>query len=198
MSKMLRSSSVLGPPGPPTELDHGLIAVAKGEARQLTSASVAIEETHVPALAKRERHQDFVHESGSFPWKLGLEGEILPRRKGDEPCPDAPATNPRFELFPLVDTDLETAQELTYFIQGRVSEVATERRAQINFQKLNEAQVAVVTRVEIDAMRHTTLCAKPLSHRVRWIQRNTAKAANLTLLAVGLDREEQEIVTFQA
>src|SRR5690348_11626875 len=49
----------------------------------------------------------FVHESGSFPWKLGLEGEILARRKGDEACPDVPATNPRFELFPLVDTDLE-------------------------------------------------------------------------------------------
>ena len=124
----------------------------------------------------------FVHESGSFPWKLGLDREILARRKGDEACPNVPATNPGFELFPLVDTDLETAQELTYFIPGRVSEVATERRAQINLQKLNEPEVAVVTRVELDAMRHITLCAKPLSHRVRWSQRNTAKAANPTLL----------------
>jgi hypothetical protein len=69
-----------------------------------------------------------MHVSGSFSWKLGLEGGVLPRRQRHETGPDAPAADTVFELFSLVNADLESAQELRYFIQGRVGEVAAKRR----------------------------------------------------------------------
>jgi hypothetical protein len=74
-----------------------------------------------------EGHQDFVQGSGSFPWKLGLEGEILPWRESDEACPDAPAADAGLECFSVVDGDREPAQEFPYLIQSRVGEVAAKR-----------------------------------------------------------------------
>jgi hypothetical protein len=153
--------------GASTELDHGLIAIAEGEAWQLTPAPVAVEETDVPALAEGERHQDLGHGSGSFPWKLGLEGDILPCRESDEACSDAPAADALLECLSLVNGDLEPTQELPNLIQSRVGEVAAKRCPEILLQKLNEPEAAVVARVEIDAMRRATLGAKPLGHWVR-------------------------------
>src|SRR6266478_3191145 len=103
----------------PTELDHCLVTVAKGEARQLATPTIAIEETDMPSLTEGERHQDFVHESGPFPWELGLEGRILPWREGDEACPDAPAADAGLECLSLVDADLEPTEKFPYLIQGR-------------------------------------------------------------------------------
>jgi hypothetical protein len=105
--------------------------------------------------------------SASFPWKLGLEAGILPCREGDEACPDAPPADALLECFSLIDGDLEPAQELPYFIYGRIGEVAAKRRPEVLLQKLNEPQVAVVARMEIDAMRHAALGVKPLGHRAR-------------------------------
>ena len=82
----------------------------------LTPAPVAVEETDVPALAEGERHQDLGHGSGSFPWKLGLEGDILPCREGDEACSDAPAADALLECFSLVNGHLEPTQELPNLI----------------------------------------------------------------------------------
>ena len=106
----------------------------------------------------------------------------MSRREGDEACPDVPFADAGFECFSLVDADLEPAQELAYFIQGRVGEVAAKRGAEIFLQKLNEPKVAVVVGVEIDAMRHATLGAESFSHQVRRCKGNSAKAADLPLL----------------
>jgi hypothetical protein len=167
---------------PATELNHRLVAVTKGETWKLATPTIAIEETDVPSLAEGEGHQDLVHGSGSFPWKLGLQGGVLSGSESDEACPDAPAANTGFELLPLVDADFESAQKLPYFIQCRVGEVAAKRRAEILLQKLNKPEVAVVGCVEIYAMRHATLDAKPLGHRMRRRERDTAEAADPPLL----------------
>ena len=60
ISKMLRSSSVLGAAGAARELDHGLVAVEERQARQLAPVAVTVEETNVPALAIGEGHQNAV------------------------------------------------------------------------------------------------------------------------------------------
>jgi hypothetical protein len=164
------------------KLDHGFIAVAEGEPRQLTAAPIAVKETDVPPLAVGKRHQDFMHGSGSFPWKLGLEGGVLPWHQLDEAGPNAPAADTGFEFLSLVNAYLESAQELTYLVKGRLGEAATKRCAKIFFQKLNEPEVAVVMGMEVDAMRRTTLNAKPLGYRVWRGQGNAAKAADLPLL----------------
>ena len=106
----------------------------------------------------------------------------MPWREHDEACPDAPAADAGLECFSLVDGDLEPAQELPYLIQSRIGEVAAKRCAEVLLEKLNEPEVAVVACVEEDAMRHTTLGAKPFGHRVRWREGNSAEAANLPLL----------------
>ena len=60
ISKMLRSSSVLGAAGAARELDHGLVAVEERQARQLAPVAVTVEETNVPAFAIGKRHKDAV------------------------------------------------------------------------------------------------------------------------------------------
>jgi hypothetical protein len=108
-----------------------------------------------------------VHRSRSFPWKLGLEGDILPRREGDEACPNVPAADAGLECFSLVNADLEPAQKLAYLIERRVGEVAAKRCPEILLQKLNKPKVAVVVGMKIDTMRNATLGAKPVRHRMR-------------------------------
>jgi hypothetical protein len=50
----------LGAAGAARELDHGLVAIEEGEARELAPVAVTVEETNVPALAVGERHKDAV------------------------------------------------------------------------------------------------------------------------------------------
>jgi hypothetical protein len=95
---------------PSTELDHGFIAVAEGEPRQLGVAPIAIEETDVPPLTEGERHQDFGHGSVSFPWKLGLEGGILPWRQHDETGPNTQQRIPSSNFSPWSALSVCTVQ----------------------------------------------------------------------------------------
>src|ERR1700722_3162107 len=59
MSKILRSSSVLGPPAP-GELDHAFVAEEEGETRELSAVAICFEETYVPSLSVGEGHEHAV------------------------------------------------------------------------------------------------------------------------------------------
>ena len=105
----------------------------------------------------------------------------MPWRQSDEAGPNTPTGDTLFEFLSLINAYLESAQELAYFIQGRVGQVATKRSAEIFFEKLNKPEITVMPGVKIDAVKHATLGAKPLGHRVGRSQRGPAKAADPTL-----------------
>jgi hypothetical protein len=78
ISKMLRSSSVLGAAGAARELDHGLVSVEERQARQLAPVAVTVEETNVPAFAIGKRHKDAVL---SWPRRGQLHGGTVGEKK---------------------------------------------------------------------------------------------------------------------